>query len=86
MGTVRDLGLLMLGVGVGASCFSRGAQKLFGWFGGGVQETAEAMSAMGLFNRPWMRGARPGGALAAAMYVVSSRSSPEVAEIDGSEE
>ena len=32
MGTVRDLGLLMLRMGVGASCFSHGAQKLFGWF------------------------------------------------------
>ena len=35
MGTARDLGLLMLRVGVGAACFSHGAQKLFGWFGGG---------------------------------------------------
>ena len=38
MGTVRDLGLLMLRVGVGASCFSHGTQKLFGWFGGGGVE------------------------------------------------
>ena len=48
MGTARELGLLMLRLGVGASCFSHGAQKLFGWFGGGgVEGTADAMSSMG---------------------------------------
>jgi putative oxidoreductase len=65
MGTVRDLGLLMLRVGVGASCFSHGAQKLFGWFGGGgVAETAEAMSAMGF--EPGERNARTAGLLETA--------------------
>jgi putative oxidoreductase len=62
MGTVRDLGLLMLRVGVGASCFSPGAQKLFGWFGGGgVEETAEAMRNMGF--EPGERNARTAGVL-----------------------
>lgn len=31
----RDLGLLTLRVGVGATLAAHGAQKLFGWFGGG---------------------------------------------------
>jgi len=31
----RDLGLLTLRVGVGATLMAHGAQKLFGWFGGG---------------------------------------------------
>jgi putative oxidoreductase len=61
MGTARDLGLLMLRVGVGAACFSHGAQKLFGWFGGGVEETAQAMSAMGF--EPGERNARTAGLL-----------------------
>ena len=55
----------MLRVGVGASCFSHGAQKLFGWFGGGgVEETAEAMSAMGF--EPGERNARTAGVLETA--------------------
>jgi putative oxidoreductase len=33
--TARDIGLLVIRAGVGAACFSHGAQKLFGWFGGG---------------------------------------------------
>jgi putative oxidoreductase len=65
MGTARDLGLLMLRVGVGASCFSHGAQKLFGWFGGGgVEATAEAMSSMGF--EPGKRNARTAGVLETA--------------------
>jgi putative oxidoreductase len=64
MGTTRDLGLLMLRLGVGASCFSHGAQKLFGWFGGGgIEETAETMSSMGL--DPGERNARLSGVLEA---------------------
>ena len=35
MGKATDLGLLALRVGFGAAAFSHGAQKLFGWFGGG---------------------------------------------------
>jgi putative oxidoreductase len=65
MGTARDLGLLMLRVGVGAACFSHGAQKLFGWFGGGgVEETAQAVSAMGF--EPGERNARTAGLLETA--------------------
>ena len=65
MGTARDLGLLMLRVGVGASCFSHGAQKLFGWFGGGgVEQTAEAMGAMGF--EPGERNALTAGLLETA--------------------
>ncbi|MDQ1425734.1 MAG: putative oxidoreductase [Acidimicrobiaceae bacterium] len=33
--TTRDLGLLALRVGVGGTLVAHGAQKLFGWFGGG---------------------------------------------------
>ena len=65
MATVHDLGLLMLRVGVGASCFSHGAQKLFGWFGGGgVAQTAEAMSSMGF--EPGERSAWAAGVLETA--------------------
>jgi putative oxidoreductase len=35
MGKTRDFGLLVIRAGVGAAVFSHGAQKLFGWFGGG---------------------------------------------------
>ena len=64
MGTARELGLLMLRLGVGASCFSHGAQKLFGWFGGGgIEETAEAMSSMGF--EPGDANARLAGVLEA---------------------
>jgi putative oxidoreductase len=59
MGTARDLGLLMLRVGVGASCFSRGAKELFG--GGGVEETAETTSAWG--SEPGARNVRLSGVL-----------------------
>jgi putative oxidoreductase len=46
MGTARDIGLLMLRLGVGASSFRHGASELFGWFGGGGAEgTAESMGA-----------------------------------------
>ena len=48
MGTGRDLGLLMLRLGVGASYFIRGAKELFGWFGGGgAGDTVETTSALG---------------------------------------
>ncbi|MCB0968864.1 MAG: DoxX family protein [Ilumatobacter sp.] len=53
-----DLGLLALRVGVGATLFSHGAQKLFGWYGGkGLDATATAMDHMGF---------RPGKASALA--------------------
>ena len=42
MGTARDLGLMMLRIGVGASCVSHGAQQLAGRLGdGGAEDTAE---------------------------------------------
>jgi putative oxidoreductase len=43
----KDLGLLVLRVGTGGVLFAHGAQKLFGWFGGGLDRTAQAMEAMG---------------------------------------
>ncbi|MFF8293491.1 DoxX family protein [Streptomyces sp. NPDC016309] len=44
----RDLGLLVLRVGTGAVLAAHGAQKLFGWFGGGgIEGTSKAMEAMG---------------------------------------
>ncbi|RII14770.1 putative oxidoreductase MhqP [Streptomyces sp. YIM 130001] len=44
----RDIGLLALRVGTGAVLAAHGTQKLFGWFGGGgLQETAKGMEAMG---------------------------------------
>jgi putative oxidoreductase len=33
--SVRDVGILVLRAGVGGALFAHGAQKLFGWFGGG---------------------------------------------------
>ncbi|WP_031078630.1 DoxX family membrane protein [Streptomyces sp. NRRL S-118] len=44
----RDLGLLLLRVGTGSVLAAHGAQKLFGWFGGGgIAGTSQAMEAMG---------------------------------------
>ncbi|MFI9275173.1 DoxX family protein [Kitasatospora sp. NPDC052896] len=57
----KDLGLLALRSAVGGVLFTHGAQKLFGWFGGGGMEgTARAMEQMGF---------KPGGrnALAAGL-------------------
>ena len=44
----RDVGLLLLRLGVGGVLMAHGAQKLFGLFGGGgVEGTAAAMESMG---------------------------------------
>ncbi|MEY9874705.1 putative oxidoreductase [Streptacidiphilus sp. MAP12-33] len=44
----KDLGLLALRLGTGGVLFAHGAQKLFGWFGGGgLEGTAKAMESMG---------------------------------------
>ncbi|WP_335981978.1 MULTISPECIES: DoxX family membrane protein [Streptomycetaceae] len=50
MGTAyrKDIGLLALRLGAGSALFAHGAQKLFGWFGGGgLDATAGAMEHMG---------------------------------------
>jgi putative oxidoreductase len=44
----QDVALLVFRLGVGATLAAHGAQKLFGWFGGGgVEGTAQGMQAMG---------------------------------------
>ncbi|MEU7062482.1 DoxX family membrane protein [Streptomyces sp. NPDC051578] len=44
----KDLGLLALRLGTGGVLMAHGAQKLFGWFGGGgLTGTAKAMEHMG---------------------------------------
>ncbi|WP_020380272.1 DoxX family protein [Nocardiopsis potens] len=50
MGCVRagDVAVLAVRVGVGATIFAHGAQKLFGWFGGGgLKGTAKGFEGMG---------------------------------------
>ncbi|AEW94562.1 MULTISPECIES: DoxX family protein [Streptomycetaceae] len=52
----KDLGLLAVRLGVGGVLFAHGAQKLFGWFGGGgLESTATQMEGMGF--RPGRRSA-----------------------------
>ena len=44
----RDVGLLLMRIGIGAVLMAHGAQKLFGFFGGGgIEGTAAAMESMG---------------------------------------
>ncbi|WP_037792560.1 DoxX family membrane protein, partial [Streptomyces sp. Mg1] len=44
----KDLGLLALRLGAGGVLVAHGAQKLFGWFGGGgIEGTAKMMEHMG---------------------------------------
>jgi putative oxidoreductase len=46
--SASDVGLLVLRVAVGGVMMAHGAQKLFGWFGGGgIEGTAQGMEAMG---------------------------------------
>jgi uncharacterized membrane protein YphA (DoxX/SURF4 family) len=69
-----SFGLLILRVVVGGTMFSHGAQKLFGWFGGGgLRVTANSFEGLG-FRPPFLLascGPRRGGRLAFA--AVSSR-------------
>ncbi|SDO82380.1 DoxX family protein [Actinacidiphila guanduensis] len=56
----KDLGLLALRLGAGSVLFAHGAQKLFGWFGGGgLDATAGAMEHMGF--RPGRQAALAAG-------------------------
>lgn len=48
MSSARDIGLLLLRLGVGGVSFAHGAQKLVGWFGGGGREgTGAFFSSLG---------------------------------------
>jgi putative oxidoreductase len=46
--SARDVGLLAIRLGVGGTLFAHGAQKLFGWFGGGgLDGTAKMFDSIG---------------------------------------
>jgi putative oxidoreductase len=74
----------MLRMGFGASCFTRGAQKLFGWFGGRrVEETSE-MSSKGF--EPGERNDRVAGVMEAgggALLALGLATGPVAAALAG---
>ncbi len=56
----KDVGLLMLRLGLGGVLIAHGTQKLFGWFGGGgLDATAQGMEQMGF--KPGRRSALAAG-------------------------
>ena len=75
----------MLRMAFGASCFSRGAQKLFGWFGGRrVEETGEMTSSTDF--EPDERNARLAGVLEAgggALLALGLATGPVAAALAG---
>jgi putative oxidoreductase len=71
-------------MGFGASCFSRGAQKLFGWFGGRRVEDTGEMSSTGI--EPGERNARLTGVLEAgggALLALGLATGPVAAALAG---
>ena len=57
----KDLGLLLIRTGVGATVAAHGAQKLFGWFGGGGIDGTAAMFDKGGYELPLMLGVTGAG-------------------------
>lgn len=69
---MKDLGLLILRLGLGGFLMGHGGQKLFGWFGGhGLNATGRWLESVGLRpGKPWAAlagGAELGGGLLTAL-------------------